>query len=1178
MPRSTKLASNKIKTVKAALKKNGFSSQKALAIELGMARATINSFLNGKPVDHSYFVKISEILNLDWQDICAIEEAEEESSSKEQPIIARKLDWGLAPEVIQFYGRESEIDLLENHILQDRCRLIALLGMGGMGKTSLAIKLGQKLQHQFDFVVWRSLVYTSSFETILDEILILFENQESLALTNDINTKISEIIKQLQKNRCLLILDNVESVTEIDRENYCLFIQRIATTAHQSCLLITSREKSIQIASLETSESFVSSLRLSPLKVQSIQQIVDFNSLLGSELEWQQLVKGYNGNPQMLKLVTANIKEIFGGNIAQYLTDPPSDSVGNLIEQHLKNLSTVEIDILYYLTIYRCPVRLYQIQNDLLRSIQNSLLHSAIKSLKRKFLIESSEEATYTLHQSIMEYLADKIAEKAFYELETLDIDLLNRYALVIATAQCSVRNIQRNYIINRLQRGLLSRFGSLAEVQNRLKKILDIYRNNNNVRTGYLASNIISLLRKLDDTKSASALENYDFSGYTIRLSSLRNFLLRNIDFSHAHFIDSLFLDNFSHILCVDISPNTEFLATGDIEGQLYIWKLDRESNIKPTLMATLKGHFKWLRSISFSPNNQIIASGGEDSTVRLWDIKTKQCLALFEGHLDRVRKVTFSPEGKILASCSDDRTIKLWDVKNKELITTLTGHSDRVRGIQFSSDGAFIITASEDNTVIIWDAEKYSMINRFQLLAQKNNPLRELVLSPDNKFFATGCDDSQIRLWNVATGKLFKTFTGHDNWIRSIAFHPHQPILASSCENGLIRLWDLNTQECLQVLKEHRGRVWSVIFSADGEFLFSGSNDRTAKLWNVTTGNCVRTLQGFNRHIRALVFSPDSKTIAHSSSGIRETVKHWDIEQEKIINKFKQHKCIVWSVAFSSDGQFMVTCSGERTVKIWEIKTGTCVHTCWGHTNWVRSVAVNPSNSTVASSSDDKTIKLWDMYTGECLHTLEGHQNWIRSLAFSFDGQYLYSGSDDCTIKKWHPETGKLIKTVVDGANLVQIWSIAISPDGKVIASSGNDRIIRLWDIETGECIRELKGHNSWIQSVAYHPHQNIVASGSYDRTVRLWDSQTGECLKIIHGHSQEVVSVAFSPDGFSLASGSKDGTVMLWELTAYECTKTFRSPRPYEGMNITGVTGLEPAQIETLKALGAVENNDE
>jgi WD40 repeat protein/transcriptional regulator with XRE-family HTH domain len=1175
MSRSTKISPDKIKIVKAALKRNGFPSQNSLATELGISRATISSFLNGRPLDHSYFVEISERLNLDWQEICVKEDIEEEPIQEEQTIITKRQDWGLAPQVNQIYGRESELQKLEESIIKDKVRLVALLGIGGLGKTALAIKLGQKLQEHFDCVIWKSLNYTPSLETILDEILLFLENQETRILSNENNNKNIEVIKLFQKYRCLIILDHAESIKEQDQEQYSNLLKLIGSIQHKSCLILTSREKNQEIALLEADQQPLIALDIKPLDVESINNIENIGFLLGTDKEWEELVKRYNGNPQMLKLVASNIKDVFGGDISQCLKNPPFNGVSKLIEEHLDKLSDFEIDILYYLTIYRCPVNLYQFKNNLLTSVQNNQLLNAIKSLKRKFLIESSEEATYTLHPLIMEYLTDKIVGKVFDEIRNLEIDILSRYPLVIATAESFVINIQRDHIIKRLQKGLLDYFGNFDAIHDIFKEILDMYRSNNDVRTRFLASNIISLLRKLDSNKISSNLEKYDFSKYTIRLCSLRNFQLQNTYFKHTHFIDSFFLDNFSNILSVSISPDNKLLAISDIEGQLYIWKMNRESNTKLALSGIFKGHFKWLRSIAFSPNNKIIASGGEDTTVRLWDIETQNCLEILEGHLDRVRKVIFSPNGTILASCSDDRTIKLWNVNDKDLIVTLTGHQDRVRGIQFSSDGKFIISASEDNVVIIWDTKTYSIKTKMKLKEQKDNRLRELFLSPDNLVFATGCDDCIVRLWDIETGELLKSFVGHSNWIRSIAFHPHQPLLASSCEDGLIRLWDINTEECLKVLTEHQGRVWSIVFSSDGQFLLSGSNDRTAKLWDVETGNCVRTLQGYSQHIRALMFTPDSKSIAHSSSGIRETVKLWNIAKGKIIETFREHKCIVWSVAFSPDGEFMVTCSGERTVKIWETKTGKCVHTLWGHTNWVRCVIVNPLNFIVASSSDDKTIKLWDIYTGKYLHTLEGHQNWIRSIVFSPDGQFLYSGSDDCTIKKWNSKTGELINTVVDGYNKVQIWSIAISFDGKMIASSGNDQFIRLWNSETGECLKQLEGHNSWIQSVAYHPKQHIIASGSYDRTVRLWNTQTGECLKIIHGHSKEVVSVAFSPDGLSLASGSKDGTVKLWNLETYELIKTLKSPRPYEGMDITGVTGLEAAQKETLKALGAVED---
>ncbi|MGK7893992.1 MAG: NB-ARC domain-containing protein, partial [Xenococcus sp. (in: cyanobacteria)] len=1081
--RSNKVAPNKIYKVKSALTVNGFPSQRSLATEMGMSRATISNFLNGKPVDNLNFIEISEKLNLDWQEICVTEEVEAQLSNQIQHM--KRQDWGFAPEVSQFYGRELELEKLERYIIQYRYRLIELSGMGGIGKTSLAIKLGHKLQNQFDYVIWKSLVHTPSLETILDEILIFLDSRELIPLPNNINNKLSKIINLLRKYRCLIILDNADSITEIDKEHYSNTLKRIGLTKHQSCLILTSREKFQEIAILEDQQPVIS-LELAPLDVLSIKKIKNIGSLSGSETEWQKLIERYFGNPQMLKLVASNITDVFGGDIAKCLENSPFNGVSYLIEEHLCKLSKIETDILYWLAIYRCPVNLYQFQNDLLSSTPNGQLLNAIKSLKRKFLIEISDQATYTLQQLVMEYISDKIAEQIYKEITTLSINILNRYALVVATSECSVRNIQRSFIIKRLQEGLIHYFGSITEVRNVLKEILDIYREDKDKRNRYLASNIIHLLRKLDKKDTHSDLKKYDFSNYTIRLASLRNFRLQDANFSNTHFIDSLFLDNFSHVLSVTISSNTRLLAISDIEGKLYLWKFNRESNIKPTFFGTLKGHTKWLRTIDFSPNNKIMASGGEDTTVRLWDLENNRCLEVFEGHLDKVRKVTFSPDGNILASCSDDQTIKLWDINNKELITTLTGHEDRVRAIQFSSDGKFIISASEDNTVIIWDTQQHSVIDNFKLKEQKDYPLRGLVLSPNDNFFVTGCDDCKVRIWEKQTGKLLRTFGGHSNWIRSLAFHPEGQLLASSCEDGLICLWDIDKQECIKVLKEHRGRVWSIAISSDGEFLFSGSNDRTAKLWEVSTGNCVRTLQGYSRHIRALVFSPDSNFLAHSSSGLNETVKLWNIAEEKIINIFGQHKCIVWSIDFSSDGKFMITCGGDRTLKTWEVSTGKCLHSLSGHTNWIRSVAICRLNDMylVASSSDDKTIRLWNIFTGECLYILKGHHNWIRSIVFSPDGQFLYSGSDDCTIKKWNPKTGKLIKTIVDGSNRVQIWSIAISPDGKVVASSGNDHFIRLWDTEKGECLKEFEGHKNWIQSVAYHPQKNIIASGSYDR----------------------------------------------------------------------------------------------
>jgi WD40 repeat protein len=132
----------------------------------------------------------------------------------------------------------------------------------------------------------------------------------------------------------------------------------------------------------------------------------------------------------------------------------------------------------------------------------------------------------------------------------------------------------------------------------------------------------------------------------------------------------------------------------------------------------------------------------------------------------------------------------------------------------------------------------------------------------------------------------------------------------------------------------------------------------------------------------------------------------------------------------------------------------------------------------------------------------------------------------------------------------------------------------MVKLWDVGTGQCIGTLDRHTNCVYSVAFSPDGRTLASGSGEQTVKLWDVSTSQWLKTLSGHGKLVWSVAFSPDSQTLASGSEDETIKLWDVKTGECLKTLKSSRPYEGMNITGVTGLTEAQKIALKDLGAVE----
>ncbi len=287
------------------------------------------------------------------------------------------------------------------------------------------------------------------------------------------------------------------------------------------------------------------------------------------------------------------------------------------------------------------------------------------------------------------------------------------------------------------------------------------------------------------------------------------------------------------------------------------------------------------------------------------------------------------------------------------------------------------------------------------------------------------------------------------------------------------------------------------------------------------------IRQFQDLRGEAFAVAFSPDGQTVISSSR--EKTLNLWNVATGQRIRTFSGHTDWVTSVAFSPDGKTVVSASNDKTLKLWEVATGQRIRTFSGHSGFVNAVAFSPDGKTVVSGSSDRTLKLWEVATGREIRTFSGHESWVLAVAFSPDGKTLLSGSDDKTLKLWDVKTGQTVRTFSGHRDLVV--AIAFSPDGKTLVSGSHDKTLKLWDVATGRAQRTLSGHRDGINGVAFSPDGKTLASGGRDRVVKLWEVATGQEIRTFIGHNGTVTGVAFSPDGQTVISGSRDKTLRLW-----------------------------------------------
>jgi len=518
-------------------------------------------------------------------------------------------------------------------------------------------------------------------------------------------------------------------------------------------------------------------------------------------------------------------------------------------------------------------------------------------------------------------------------------------------------------------------------------------------------------------------------------------------------------------------LSPDGRFLAIrgggGFDEDKTYLFDLRT---------GELVNNFNTAGSVAFSPNDSrmLIGDSRYDPGLKQWVagyVMDRQQpgggppMTLLEHGRD-VNGAAWSRDGSMLATSSPEKVI-LWDARTGEEMLSFSPPSGLFASLNFDPDSVRLATGMSDGTTIVWQLSADGA-RPVLTLAGHGGEVWTVSFNPDGTQLTTGSDDGTVKIWDITPEGSHEWFTVSGSG--SVDFSPNGHLLATGSRDGDVRIYDATRGSTLLLLHGQRGKINGVDFAPDGSRLGSAGSDGTARIWDTASGDELLGVKGPAQVVSDIAFSPDGSMFATTSvqpGGQREGVTRiFDAATGDPLRTLPccseaENSAIGRSVDFSPDGRLLAG-EGFRIAYVWRVEDGRILARM--HQWDVRTVAFSPDGDRLLTGGFTRTVSVWDPRSGRQLDSLTGTFGQVTDLAFSPDGTTIATSSSDGTVKLWDARTLEEILTLATGAE----GKLAFSPDGTRLAFTTDEGTVRVLALDIDDLVGLARSRltRSWTE----------------------------------------------------------------------------------------------------------------